>query len=205
MKDRPLFQHGLQKLLLTISSIHMISAELKHHSIRPYLACLIAVLFIFTTNACTTKRGSLAPGIIPELAAPSPGAEKYGNLLFQGLRKDYDLDSESQQYEKLNEIFKQLIIAAEVGHLPWHIYLLDKPEIADIRAVHGNYIFVWSGIMDAVESDDEFAGLLACELSHALARHRPRGVYPRIRIILQYSGTGNQHRNYGGKPGRSCD
>lgn len=149
----------------------MISAEFKHHKIRLYLACLIAVLFIFITNACTTKNGSLAPGIIPELSAPNPGAEKYGNLLFQRLRNDYTIDSESQQFEKLSEIFRQLTIAAEVGHLPWHIYLLDEPEIADIRAVHGNYIFVWSGIMDAVESDDEFAGLLACELSHTLARH----------------------------------
>jgi predicted Zn-dependent protease len=125
-----------------------------------------------TISACTVKRGYLSPGIIPELAAPSPGAEKYGNLLFQRLREDYDLDSEeSPQYKKLVDIFKQLTIAAEVGHIPWHIYLLDEPDIADIRAVHGNYIFVWSGIMDAVENDDELAGLLACELSHVLARH----------------------------------
>jgi predicted Zn-dependent protease len=39
----------------------------------------------------------------------------------------------------------------------------------DIRAVHGNYIFVWSGVLDAVKNDDELAGLLAAELSHTLA------------------------------------
>jgi len=105
------------------------------------------------------------------LAAPSLEAEEYGESRFQGLCKDYDLDAESDQYEKLVEIFKQLTIAAEVDHIPWHIYLLDKPETADIRAVHGNYIFVWSGIMDAVKSEDELAGLLANELSHVLAHH----------------------------------
>jgi len=113
----------------------------------------------------------MAPGIIPTLDSPSPRAEKYGKSLFESLCKKYDLDSESHRYEKLVEIFRQLTIAAEVGHIPWHIYLLEEPEIVDIRAVYGNYIFVWSGIMDAVKSDDEFAALLAYELSHVLAHH----------------------------------
>jgi predicted Zn-dependent protease len=88
--------------------------------------------------------------------------------LFQELRGDYDLDSDNQKRDKLVEVFNQLTKAAEVGHLPWHIYVLNGPEIVDIRAVHGNYIFVWSGVLDVVENDDELAGLLACELSHTL-------------------------------------
>jgi len=135
----------------------MTSAIFKQHKIRLYFACLVTVFFISTINACTVKRGSMAPGIIPTLDSPSPRAEKYGKSLFESLCKKYDLDSESHRYEKLVEIFRQLTIAAEVGHIPWHIYLLEEPEIVDIRAVYGNYIFVWSGIMDAVENDDELA------------------------------------------------
>lgn len=149
----------------------MTSAEFEQHKFRLYLACLIPILLIFTNNACTVKHGSLQPGTIPTLAAPSPEAEEYGESRFQGLCKDYDLDSESDQHEKLVKIFKEIAIAAEVDHLPWHIYLLEEPEIADIRAVYGNYIFVWSGILNVIKSDDEFAGLLAYELSHVLARH----------------------------------
>ena len=129
------------------------------------------MVLIFSANACTVKRDFVQPGTIPKLAAPSPGAEKYGNFQFQGLRNDYDLDAESRQHDKLVEVFNELAAAAEIDHLPWHVYLFKDSEIADIRAVHGNYIFVWSGIMDAVETDDEFAGLLACELSHVLAHH----------------------------------
>jgi len=58
--------------------------------------------------------------------------------LFQELRGDYDLDSDNQKRDKLVEIFNQLTKAAEVDHLFWHIYLLNGPEIVDIRAVHGN-------------------------------------------------------------------
>ena len=149
----------------------MTSTKSKNNQIRLCLAALVAVIFILFINACTVKREPVQPGVIPRFAAPSPAAEEYGQNLFHKLRKDYDLDSDSQKYDKLDEVFGKLTKAAEVDHLSWNIYMLNGPEIVDIRAVHGNYIFVWSGVLDAVANDDELAGLLACELSHTLAHH----------------------------------
>ena len=138
---------------------------------RTYRVCLAAVLLLILLGGCTVKRAPVQPGTIPKLAAPTPAAERYGNYLFQKVHSDYDYDSDSQRYDRLIEIFDHLTNAAEVDHLPWHVYLLDGPEIIDIRAVYGNYVFVWSGIFDIIENDDELAGLLACELSHTLAHH----------------------------------
>jgi predicted Zn-dependent protease len=109
--------------------------------------------------------------MIPELAAPGPADEKFGKDLFNELCSDYDLESDQQKTDRLVKVFDRLVKAAEVDHLPWHIYLLSGPEIVDIRAVHGNYLFVWSGVLDIVQNDDELAGLLSCELAHALAHH----------------------------------
>ena len=153
---------------LQTNQIYMTSTNFKNNKLRLCLASLSVAVFFFTINACTVKRAPAQHGTIPKLAVPSPGAEEFGKALFQELRGDYDLDSDNQKRDKLVEVFNQLTKAAEVGHLPWHIYLLNGPEIVDIRAVHGNYIFVWSGVLDAVENDDELAGLLACELSHTL-------------------------------------
>ena len=136
-----------------------------------YRVCLAAILFFILWSGCTVKRAPVQPGTIPKLAAPTPAAERYGNYLFQKVQEDFDYNSDSQQYDRLIEIFDHLTKAAEVDHLPWHIYLLDGPEIVDIRAVYGNYVFVWSGVFDVIENDDELAGLLAWELSHTLAHH----------------------------------
>ena len=135
------------------------------------LICLAVLVLCFTISGCTVQRSALQPGTIPKLAAPSPHAEKTGKFLFTKLRKDYDLDSDIQKRDKLIEIFNQLAKAAEVDHLAWHIYLFDGPDVVDVRAVYGNYIFVWSGVLDVVADDDELAGLLAWELSHTLAHH----------------------------------
>lgn len=134
-------------------------------------AFLLFTLIFFGLNACTVQRPYVQPGKIPKFFAPSPGAEQFGKNLYQELFVEYDLDSDNQKHDRLIEVFDQLTKAAQVDHLPWHIYLLNGPEIIDIRAVHGNYLFVWSGVFNAVKNDDELAGLLAYELSHTLAHH----------------------------------
>ena len=149
----------------------MNSSAIKNSQIRFGLVSFAVVSLLFALNACTVKRVPVESGTIPKLAAPSPGAESFGKQLFQKLRTDYDLVTGKPEHAKVVEVFNQLTKAAEVDHLPWHIYLLNGSEIVDIRAVHGNYIFVWTGVLEAVENDDEFAGLLAYELSHTLAHH----------------------------------
>ncbi len=156
---------------LVVADPVMTSPIFKNDKDRFSLASLSLVIFFLLMNACTVKSGFVQPGTIPHPAVPTPGAEDFGNALFLKLCRDYDLDSDSPKHDRLVEVFDQLTKAAEVDHLPWHIYLLTSPEIADIRAVHGNHIFVWSGLLDAVDNDDELAGVLAFELSHTLAYH----------------------------------
>jgi hypothetical protein len=121
----------------------------KNDKFRLCLASLLLPPLLFTVNACTVNRAFIQPGTIPKLAVPYPGAEKFGKALIQEICIDYDIDSDNQKRNKLIGIFDQLTKAAEVDHLPWHIYLFNGPEIVDIRAVHGNYIFVWSGLFEA--------------------------------------------------------
>jgi predicted Zn-dependent protease len=149
----------------------MISISCKHTYIRLFFVSLSLIIFLLTSNAYTVKRAPVRHGTIPKLAAPTPAAEEFGKNLFTDLQSDYELDSDKQNLDKLTEIFNHLTQAAGADQLPWHVYLFSAPEIVDVRAVHGNYIFVWSGFLEAVEEEDEIAGILACELAHVLAHH----------------------------------
>jgi len=149
----------------------MISISYKNNSIQFFLVSFSLIICLLTFNACTVKHAPVEHGTIPRLAAPTPAAEEFGKTLFADLQSGYKLDAENQKQDELAEIFNHLAQAAGADKLPWHMYLLDGPEIVDVRAVHGNYIFVWTGVFDAVENEDELAGILACELAHVLAHH----------------------------------
>ena len=130
-------------------------------------ACL-ALLF---AGGCTVKHVPFPAGMIPNPGPPAPAESEYGQRLFNSLCEDHALAASHARDEQLLAAFDHLVRAADAHRPAWQIHLFDAPEIVDVRAVHGNYIFVWSGFLAIVQSEDEIAAVLAGEMAHALARH----------------------------------
>ena len=144
---------------------------LTNSTYRFAFAIFFAVVVFLALNACTVKHRVIQPGEIPKINALNPGEAEYGQSLFEDVCEDNKLDSQNERHWQLVKVFDNLIQVAQADHLPWQIHLFKDQELADVRAVHGNYIFVWSGFLDIVENEDEIAGVLACEIAHVLARH----------------------------------
>lgn len=54
--------------------------------------------------------------------------------------------------------------------LPYHVQVLDV-KMVNAMALPGGYIFVFRGLLDQAQSQDELAGVLAHEMAHAQLRH----------------------------------
>ncbi len=145
--------------------------------ILTYLTCRFAFALIFpafvlfSINACTVKHPAIPTGNIPKIDTLAPQEVNFGKQLYEDLCDDHQIDSNTECYDQLVKVFDDLIQVAQADHLPWQIHLFQDPDLADVRAVHGNYIFVWSGFLDIVENEDEIAAVVACEIAHVLARH----------------------------------
>jgi len=126
---------------------------------------------LFYSSGCTVKHVPLPAGMIPQASPPTPGETEYGQQLFNSLCEDHELAADHARDEQLLAAFDRLVEAAGADRPTWQIHLFDAPGIVDVRAVHGNYIFVWSGLLDIVQNEDEIAAVLAGEMAHALARH----------------------------------
>ena len=122
-------------------------------------------------TACTVQQARIPPGTIPAAYIPTIEEEDRAEVIFLDLQEDYQLDVSSLHHDDLQGMFNKLAAAAGVNSDNWHVYLFDDPDMVDVRAIRGNHIFVWSGVFDVIEARDEIAGLLACEIAHALARH----------------------------------
>ncbi len=132
-----------------------------------FLTCLALLL----GSGCTVKQVPIPTGLIPQTIPPTPAETEYGQRLFNSLCDDHEFAAGHARDEQLLSAFDHLVKTAGADRLAWQIHLFDAPGIADVRAVHGNYIFVWSGLLDIVLNEDEIAAVLAGEMAHALARH----------------------------------
>ena len=131
----------------------------------------LPAIVLFAFNACTVKHVTIPAGEIPKIDTLTPGEAEFGKSLFEDLCENNRLNSQNERYDQLVTVFDHLIQVANADHLPWQIHLFQDPNLADVRAVYGNYIFVWSGFLDIVENEDEIAAVVACEIAHVLARH----------------------------------
>ncbi len=138
---------------------------------RALFSTALVGLALFFLVGCTIKHAVVAPGTIPFQPLPTPNEQQLGERFYKKLSKDYSPLISGERYEQLTVIFDRITRAAGVQDFLWHLCLFEDPEVINIRAVSGNYLFVWTGLLDLLESEDEIAALLATELGHALAFH----------------------------------
>ena len=131
--------------------------KMKQQSLGSALAAIVLLL-----SACTIQQARIPPGTIPAAYIPTIAEEDRAEVIFLDLQEDYPLDVSSLHHDDLQGMFNELAAAAGVNPANWHVYLFDDPDMVDVRAIRGNYIFVWSGVFDVIEGRDEIAGLLAC-------------------------------------------
>jgi predicted Zn-dependent protease len=143
----------------------------KHTRHDPPNSILLVLFLLLSTNACTLKHANVTPGLIPKGKMVTIQDEKYGESLLADLKKKNELSTEDPRYDQLVTICNHLTRVAGADQNPWKLRLFHNPDIIDVRAVNGNYIFVWSGLLDVTQSEDEIAAMLAYEMAHGLTRH----------------------------------
>lgn len=96
------------------------------------------------------------------------------------LPEEFDLSGlpvrEGREFERLQEIGRQLRRAAGLADETVTFVLLSDPERVNAAAVDGSRIIVFTGLAARLECDSELALVLAHELSHIMrGHHREEG------------------------------
>jgi predicted Zn-dependent protease len=142
--------------------------RISRHILAP---AVLVVIGLVCLTACTVQPARIPPGTIPLAYMPTIEEEDRAEAIFIDLSEDYTLDTTSLEHDELLGMFNNLAAAANIDPLKWNLHLFEDEGMVDVRAIRGNYLFVWSGVFDVVEDRDEIAALLACEIAHGLARH----------------------------------
>jgi len=104
-----------------------------------------------------------------------------------------DYGDAPDSYEYLYMVRDELLATGEVQYadeFDWEIYLIDDDETLNAFAAPGGYIWVYSGLIQYLEEDDYFVGVMGHEVAHAAERHsteqltKAYGISVLIEVIL---------------------
>lgn len=77
--------------------------------------------------------------------------------------------------QRLATVANSTAIPAQYGNdrvypFTWHFYVIKDPDV-NAFSLPGGYVYINSGLLDRVRSDDELAGVLGHEITHATHHH----------------------------------
>ena len=109
--------------------------------------------------------------------------------------KILDEDEYPEAYERLNHIKTEILNSGIVRHkddFTWELKIVDDTSVLNAFCVPGGYIYVYTGLIKYLDSEDQLAGVMGHEIAHADLRHSTRqliqsyGVSLLIKFVFGY-------------------
>ena len=139
---------------------------------RSNLVRSACVILLLACMGCASSRKPVPVGTIPPLRETRAEDERQGQETLGELSQEYTLSRDDAAKDRVEKLIARLAAASGGGsNTPWHIAVFDAPEVRNAAATRGNFLFVWSGLLEYLRSDEELAVILAHELGHILAGH----------------------------------
>lgn len=79
-----------------------------------------------------------------------------------------------EAYQYLREMRDEILNSGQVQYkdqFAWEVYIIDQDSVLNAFVTPGGYIYVYTGLIKFLDSEDELAGVLGHEIAHADQRH----------------------------------
>lgn len=128
--------------------------------------------------AKSADKNAAKPQKVTEDPEVREGREAYEDMLRSGIK----LVRDPQVLSRVETIGKKLAAIADTTAIPakygsdklvpyeYHFYVVDDPDV-NAFSLPGGYIFINKGLLNTVQSDDELAGVIGHEITHAAHHH----------------------------------
>lgn len=130
------------------------------------------ILLGIFTSGCVTQEYNTATGKSDIVFVSTEKEIDIGASIARGIENNPEikLDPDPLMTERVNKIGQKIANVAERKEVKYTFRVIDKDD-ANAFALPGGYVFVFKGLVEKVESDDELACVISHEIAHVVARH----------------------------------
>lgn len=79
-----------------------------------------------------------------------------------------------QAYDYLQGLVDDIVRQGNVAHrdiFPYEVTIIDNDEVLNAFATPGGFLYVYTGLIKYLDSEDQLAGVMAHEIAHSALRH----------------------------------
>jgi predicted Zn-dependent protease len=134
-------------------------------TMRPAIIVIVALFIVATT----TRSGSAAYPFSSTCLTTQEERE-LGRKLMLYVKKQHVLIEDPSIVNYVNRIGQHIVAQLISPPFDFHFYIL-REDVYNAFAAPAGHVFINSGLLGAMESEEELAGILAHEIAHVLCRH----------------------------------
>ena len=153
--------------------------------------CLLATVFI---SGCSTEY-NIATRQEEKFYYSTDKEVQMGQSINRQIQKQLKFSGDPLQLKRVEDVGKKIAAVSDRKEIDYHFQVLDDDQVNAV-SLPGGYVYVNSGLIDKVSSDDELACILAHEVGHIVARHSIKKLqamqsYSILRLLVAVApGTG---------------
>lgn len=115
---------------------------------------------------------------------------EYGDKIAEQFNMQMNITSRNR--DKVEKIGNMIVPFVNRSSIPYKFRVIDDNETVNAFSLAGGNIWVTSGLLNAVENDDELAFVIAHEISHEDRKHNMR----RVQILFRAKEFGGEEAEY---------
>ncbi|MDP3041622.1 MAG: Maf and M48 domain-containing protein [Candidatus Omnitrophota bacterium] len=166
----------------------------KLYRIFQKLGVFSLICFVWVLAGCSTEY-NLATKQEEKYYYSTDQEVKIGQSVNRQVEKELKFSSDPLQKKRVEDIGKKIAAVSDRKEIDYYFQVLDDDTVNAV-SLPGGYVYVNSGLLDKVSSDDELACVLAHEIGHIVARHSIKKLqamqsYSVLRLLVAVApGTG---------------
>ncbi|MCK5580453.1 MAG: M48 family metalloprotease [Candidatus Omnitrophica bacterium] len=132
--------------------------------------CHIFFLFLlFFLAGCATEF-NLATGREETLFYGTEKEVRIGDSVAKQVEEKYKISTDIDINERVEKILSRIVAVCDRKNIVYLIKVIDEDKVNAV-SLPGGYIYIFKGLIDRVENDEQLAGVIAHEVAHITARH----------------------------------
>lgn len=94
-----------------------------------------------------------------------------GENVSRQVAAQFTLSRNPEYLERVNKVGSRIAGVCERKELTYYFYVIDDKDEWNAFCLPGGYIYIFTGLLKELDTDDELAFVLAHEIGHNVARH----------------------------------
>ena len=164
---------------------------------------LLSLSFILLLSGCVTTEYNVGTGKQDVYFYSTESEIAMGQNIAKKIYQEFKLSNSPDDIQRINQIAKRITDVLDRRELSYYFYIIEEDQEGKSQvnafSLPGGYSYIFSGLLDILDNDDQLAFILAHEMGHIVSRHHMKRLqaamgYNLLTVVSFASGASSEFR-----------